>query len=218
MVPVVNPQFGVLAIGWVLSSVHPSVVTMGACVAVPPTTIPSDHGRKHGERIQQPACPSRAETPALLAKTDRTAYLPEMAFTQIDHWIGNTLFVPPIIKICHLTRQSQFAVARMFWFVAALNGLYHADTLIGRVIWGGMSIVMMITAVRRADRPAASLMFFRLLAAALLIFDILNATVSGAWQGAEFWIFVLFAEYAAAIRNLPPTTKTKPRQRATEPG
>jgi len=100
--------------------------------------------------------------------------------------------------------------------MAALNGLYHADTLVGQVIWGGMSVVMMITAVRRAARPTASMMFFRLLALALLLLDLLSAAVSGAWQGAEFWIFVLFAEYAAAIRNLPPAAKTKSRQRATE--
>ena len=139
-----------------------------------------------------------------------------MSFAKIDLWIGKTLFVPPIIKICHLTRQSQFAVARMFWFVAALNGLYNADTLIGQIIWVGMSIVMMITAVRRADSPTASLMFFRLLSLAFLISDVLKAASTGIWQGAEFWVFVLFAEYAAAIRNLPPPTKPKPRQQATK--
>ena len=87
-----------------------------------------------------------------------------MTLTQIDLWIGKTLFVPAIIKLCHLTRQSQFAVSRMFWFAAALDGLYRAETTMGQVIWGGMSIFMLLTAGRRADSPTASFMFFRLLA------------------------------------------------------
>lgn len=138
-----------------------------------------------------------------------------MTFTQIDQWIGKTLFVPPIIKLCHLTRQSQFAVSRLFWFAAALNGLYRAETTMGRIIWGGMSTFMMITAARRADNPTVSFMFFRLLAAALLILELLKSAASGEWAGAEFWVFVLFAEYAAAIRNLPPAAKAKPRQQTS---
>ena len=139
-----------------------------------------------------------------------------MTLTHIDQWIGKTLFVPPIVKFCHLTRQSQFAVSRLFWFAAALNGLYHAETMIGWVIWGGMSIVMMVSAAHRADSPTASFMFFRLLALVLLILDLVGGAVTGDWGGAEFWLFVLFAEYAAAIRNLPPAAKAKPRQKAAE--
>lgn len=135
-----------------------------------------------------------------------------MTFSQIDQWIGKTLFAPPIIKLCHLTRQSQFAVSRLFWFAAALNGLYRAETLIGQIIWGGMSIFMMFTAARRADSPTVSFMFFRLLALTFLILELVKSAASGEWLGAEFWVFVLFAEYAAAIRNLPPTDKAKFRQ------
>jgi hypothetical protein len=139
-----------------------------------------------------------------------------MTFTQIDQWIGKTLFVPPIIKLCRLTRQSQFAVSRLFWFVAALDGLYRAETMTDRIIWGGMSIFMMLTAALRADNPTMSFMFFRLLAAVLLILDLVKGAAAGDWVGAEFWVFVLFAEYAAAIRNLPPADTAKPRQHATE--
>jgi len=34
---------------------------------------------------------------------------------KIDQWIGSTLFVPPIVRLCQLTKQGQFAVARLFW-------------------------------------------------------------------------------------------------------
>lgn len=127
-----------------------------------------------------------------------------MSFTAIDHWIGKTLFVPPIIKLCQLTRQSQFAVSRLFWFVAALDGLYRAETLFGSLLWGGMSLVMMLSAAWRADHPTQSFLFFRLLAVAMLVADLVRGAATGEWAGLEFWVFVLIAEYAAIIRNIPP--------------
>jgi hypothetical protein len=127
-----------------------------------------------------------------------------MSFAKVDHWIGKTLFVPPIIKLCQLTRQSQFAVARLFWFIAALDGLYRAETVLGQVIWGGFSLVMMVTASSRADRPTGSFMFFRLLAVLLLGLDLVRGVATGGWAGIEFWIFVLLAEYASIIRTIPP--------------
>jgi hypothetical protein len=132
-----------------------------------------------------------------------------MLFTEVDHWIGKTLFVPPIIKLCQLTRQSQFAIARLFWFVAALDGFYRAETLFASLIWGGLSVVMMVTAARRADNPTVSFMVFRLLAIALLAIDVLRGGMTGEWAGTEFWIFVLIAEYAATIQTIPPSTTAK---------
>jgi hypothetical protein len=131
-----------------------------------------------------------------------------MALTEIDHWIGKTLFLPPIIKLCQLTRQSQFAVSRLFWFIAALDAFYRAETLFSSVLWGGMSIVMMVLAARRADTPTASFMFFRLLAVVMLILDIGKGATSGSWAGFEFWLFVLVAEYASTIRTIPPRRKS----------
>lgn len=52
-----------------------------------------------------------------------------MFLTKIDYWIGKNLFVPPIVKLCQLTRQSQFAMSRLFWFIAALDGFYRAETM-----------------------------------------------------------------------------------------
>lgn len=138
-----------------------------------------------------------------------------MSFAEIDHWIGKTLFVPPIIKLCQLTRQSQFAVSRLFWFIAALDGFYRAETLFMSVIWGGLSVYMMLTAARRADIPTASFMFLRLLAIALLILDLLKGITMGEWAGTEFWVFVLVAEYAATIRTIPPKETSRMSARAS---
>lgn len=115
--------------------------------------------------------------------------------------------MPPIIKLCQLTRQSQFAVSRLFWFIAALDGLYRAETLFGSILWGGISVVMMFSAAWRADNPTASFMALRLLAMVFLVLDLLKGAATGEWAGSEFWVFVLVAEYAAIIRDVPPREK-----------
>lgn len=139
-----------------------------------------------------------------------------MSFKKIDHWIGKTLFVPPIIKLCQITRQSQFAVSRLFWFIAALDGFYRADTLFGSILWGGISIIMMVSAARRADSPTVSFMFFRLMAVFLLAIDLIKSAATGEWAGIEFWIFVLVAEYAAIIRTIPPKEASKSAVKASQ--
>lgn len=144
-----------------------------------------------------------------MASTSLAPYLGQMLFTEIDQWVGKTLFVPPIIKLCQLTRQSQFAVSRLFWFIAALDGFYRADTLMSSLIWGCLSIIMMFTASRRADTPTASFRFFRLLGLVLFALGLLKGAASGDWAGSEFWAFVLVAEYAATIQTLPPKDASK---------
>lgn len=129
--------------------------------------------------------------------------------TQIDLWIGKTLFVPPIVKLCQITRQSQFAVSRLFWFIAALDGFYRAETMFGSVLFGALSIFMMLTASLRADMPTSSSMVFRMIALAFLIIDVIGGAATGEWLGAEFWVFVLIAEYAATIRTVPPREAKK---------
>ena len=34
---------------------------------------------------------------------------------------------PVCFRLCHLLRQSQYAIARLFWFAAILSGLYRAN-------------------------------------------------------------------------------------------
>lgn len=127
-----------------------------------------------------------------------------------------TLFVPPIIKFCQLTRQSQFAVSRLFWFIAAMDGFYRAETLFGSFLWGGLSIFMMVSAALRADSPTVSFLYFRLSACLILVLDLVRGAASGDWAGIEFWIFVLVAEYAAIIRTIPPIEAAKPAARVSK--
>lgn len=127
-----------------------------------------------------------------------------MNLTAIDLWVGKTLFLPPIIKFCQITGQSQYAVSRLLWFVVALDQLRLAETLGQRIVAGVFSLIMMLTASLRADMPAFSMMWFRMLALVLLALDVLHGVRSGDWAGVEIWILILFAEYAATIRTIPP--------------
>ena len=132
-----------------------------------------------------------------------------MFLAQVDHWVGKTFFVPPIIKFCQLTRQTQYACSRLFWFLAGLDGLYHAHSLGGYVFWGGMSLLMAFTATLRANSPTMSLRLFRLLGLVCLAYDVVHGALAGAWAGSEFWILVLVAEYAATIRTIPPVESAR---------
>jgi len=132
-----------------------------------------------------------------------------MTITDIDLWIGKTLFIPPIIKLCQITRQSQYAISRLFWFLVALDQLRVAQTLASQILAGLFCIVMMVTASLRADMPAFSMMWFRMLAIGFLVLDCAQAVVNGTWRGVEIWLLVLIAEYAATIVTIPPSEVRK---------
>ena len=139
-----------------------------------------------------------------------------MSVAKIDLWIGKTLFLPPIIKLCQLTRQSQFAVSRLFWFVAALDGFYRAETLASSIMFGVLSLFMMLTASLRADMPTRSSIWFRMFSLGCLALDLLKGAVADDWAGAEFWILVLVAEYAATVRTIPPLDHRKNATKAAD--
>ncbi|KQX17995.1 MULTISPECIES: hypothetical protein [unclassified Sphingomonas] len=132
-----------------------------------------------------------------------------MSILDIDVWVGKTLFVPPIIKFCQITRQSQYAVSRLFWFLTALDQLRIATSLTSQIIAGLFSLFMMVTASLRADIPAFSMRWFRIVALVLLLLDVFSGVVSGEWKGVEIWVLVLFAEYAATITNIPPSERKR---------
>lgn len=142
-------------------------------------------------------------------KADALLYSGTMNMIDLDVWIGKTLFVPPIVKICQVTRQSQYAVSRLFWFITALDQLRIATSLTSQIIAGLFSLFMMFTASFRADLPAFSMRWFRMMALALLVLDVVSSLASGRWRGVEIWVLVLFAEYAATITNVPPAEDRK---------
>jgi hypothetical protein len=141
-----------------------------------------------------------------------------MSITELDVWLGRTLFVPPIIKFCQITKQSQYAVSRLLWFITALDQLRIATSLTSQIIAGLFSLFMMVSASFRADMPAFSMRWFRMMAVGFLVLDVVSSLGSGQWKGIEIWLLVLFAEYAATIDRLPPAEdrRAEGRLRARE--
>lgn len=60
-----------------------------------------------------------------------------MFVAKVEQWVAQILFIPPIIKFCHVNRQSQFACSRLVWSISALDGFYRAQTMVSSIIWGG---------------------------------------------------------------------------------
>ena len=132
-----------------------------------------------------------------------------MNLVEFDIWVGKTLFVPPIIKFCQVTRQSQYAASRLLWFLVGLDQLRIASSLTSQIIAGLFSLFMMMTASLRADIPAFSMRWFRMMALLMLILAFFSGAVSRQWTGIEIWVLVLFAEYAATITNVPPADRKR---------
>ncbi|AMK26123.1 MULTISPECIES: hypothetical protein [Sphingobium] len=133
--------------------------------------------------------------------------------SRLDVWLGTTLFHPPIILVCQLTRQSQYALYRALWFFAACHATYYGLTaekgLVFSVFMWGWVVATLVNATLYPDRPARSSGFFRGIFWIFFLsgaaFVPLTGTVT---DGTVRALIVLFAEYAATIKTIPPRRKT----------
>jgi hypothetical protein len=75
---------------------------------------------------------------------------------------------------------------------------------------------MMLTASVGADIPACSMSSFRLLALLLLALYLFHGADAGQWKGVEVWILILFAEYPATLRTIPPLDSGKLEDRVAK--
>lgn len=134
---------------------------------------------------------------------------------RLDAWLGKTLFHPPIILLCQVTHQSQYAIHRALWFLAVCHATYYA---MAKGAGWGMTIFLwlwllftMANAAIHPDRHARSAGVVRLFFWAILAADSLAWAISGQ-QGNDVVraVILLFAEYAATIKTIPPR-KTRER-------
>jgi hypothetical protein len=52
----------------------------------------------------------------------------------------------------------------------------------------------------------------------LVVLDLALGAASNDWRGVEIWVLVLFAEYAATIRTIPPEEKRSRKAKRSEAG
>ncbi|QNG44669.1 hypothetical protein [Sphingobium yanoikuyae] len=140
-------------------------------------------------------------------------------FSRIDAWLGKTLFHPPIILACQLTRQTQYAMHRALWFFAACHAtvyLEHDDWLWVVFMWFFVAITL-LSATVYADWPAVSIRAFRLFWFFLLIGQVSVTLLGGELLASSIRsVIILFAEYAATIKTIPPRRKREKRASAKE--
>ncbi len=140
-------------------------------------------------------------------------------FSRLDAWLAKYAFHPPIIWFCQITRQTQYAASRLFWFAAMLMMFYRASSFWAQVFMGTMCLIGMLAASLRADAYTESRSAMRRLWLFLAAFDtilfvlcvIYDEKVGGAGLNLVIDIVVLFAEYAATIKTIPPR-KTRERK------
>lgn len=127
----------------------------------------------------------------------------KVTFERIDTWIGKTLFVPLIIRICQITGCPQHRFHHVCWFIAALVGFYCANSLWGKIFFGIFATICCLVAAL-AIFPGSSSRWFRLMVA---VFAIMQLPAPDWHLG--YSLLILAAEYAATIRTIPPLESKK---------
>jgi hypothetical protein len=134
---------------------------------------------------------------------------------RLDAWLGKTLFHPPIILLCQLTRQSQHAMHRTLWFFVACHATYYAQGASWAVlafVWF-YAVFTFIWAAAFADHPSFSFGLFRFIIWFSFGMEALATAINGEIRHAQVReVMILFAEYAATIRSIPPR---RPRETRT---
>ena len=141
---------------------------------------------------------------------------------KFDFWIGKTLFVPPIVRICQWLGWSQRRFARtanmLFYLVLVGSGwadwnLFARTVLIAGAICAAVNASWMpdrsmrpINSVDVACRRAV--LIFASIDTALLIVG--SELSSPRWVVA--WLLLLAAEYARTVDTIPPLDNCVPRR------
>ena len=143
-------------------------------------------------------------------------------WTKIDTWMGKTLFVPIIIRICQRVKITQNTFASYCWMIAILCLLTDPPKGISGWIIYGILVVMAAMSIARAalfpEIVSGSSSGFRFLIVSLgvgLVYipDIIEKHFA---ISHVYTIFVLFAEYAKTIKTIPPLEDKKKATKAVE--
>lgn len=139
--------------------------------------------------------------------------------SRLDAWLGKTLFHPPIIVACQITRQTQYAMHRALWFFAACHATYYWREwgLAWTVFIWCFALAALASAVVAPDRPAVSAGVMRFTWWIIFSLGAVHTLISGEVHDATVRaLIILFAEYAATIKTIPPRRKREQRTSAKE--
>jgi len=130
-----------------------------------------------------------------------------------EAWLAARMFYPPIILLCWVTRQTQYAVHRLLWFVSVLHMFYYSQGIAQHLVLGGLATMHMLSAATRPDVPAVSYGWIRGVLWVSLSLEIMVGLALGAPSHVLVsWTLALYAEYAATIKTLPPPPARRRRR------
>jgi hypothetical protein len=139
-------------------------------------------------------------------------------FRRFDAWAGLRLFHPPIIRFCQWTGYTQWRLHRDMWFAAALWITW--DSWRDGDPWWWVAILLALCIVmgaRAAFVPAGEPETGRALWMRMLLWGILALSLPiVVAEGRPFELldnlWLLTAEYAATITDIPPREKRRARR------
>ena len=133
---------------------------------------------------------------------------------KIDTWVGKTLFVPIIIRICQKTGINQYYFHRICWALAWFIWLYRSDSIFLTVLCSFFAMFAIIGLALWPDSPkgVTSMRFLRMMWLVLLCLNLVDPVLHVMFgegirvhgSGIITNVSILFAEYAATIKTIPP--------------
>jgi hypothetical protein len=140
------------------------------------------------------------------------------SLSEIDAKIGKHVFHPPVILLCQYTNQSQYAIYRSGWFLWAMWNLYTLPSgtpwFLTTFLFVAAFIFMAALAVR-PDKPLTSNIFIRVAWVILLLDEVVGlVAMDNTWQHLVGPTIVVFSEYAATIKTIPPRPKKQAKTSA----
>lgn len=130
---------------------------------------------------------------------------------KLDAWLGLHVFHPPAILLCRLFRCTQYQLSRDMWFLGLVWSTWRVGHS-GNTPWWlvGLMLACCLSSGFRAawtkpEVPSPSFPVLRLVFLTTLL-------VTLSWGQLANNLFLLVAEYAATIVNLPPPPVRKVRR------
>lgn len=142
---------------------------------------------------------------------------------RIDKWVGDTLFIPPIIRLCQAVGCTQYLVANLAGFLAGMV-LFHKvmndeASLLNIAVAVFVGLLLIVQGLMYGYRPGMastpSHRVWRYIAFLFIPVTVLEvASGMKAFEpGDLFWFLLLTSEYARSIDTIPPREtkeETKP--------
>jgi hypothetical protein len=137
---------------------------------------------------------------------------------RLDAWAGLRLFHPPIIRFCQATGYTQHRLHRDMWFAYALWGTWRSAQ--DGDPWWMIAWLLLVclglglsAAILPANFRSEGTLWIRVMAWALLLLGIPPLVMFGKWATPASMLWLLTAEYAATISDIPPREKREPRRK-----